>query len=94
MTLETWALAAALAANVVVGVGLVLAVYGLMERRVLYGAMAGLVLGGAIVYAEATVGADLFDLTFEEKRLLTMVAGVGAAVGIVGTLSLVKPEIE
>jgi len=94
MPLETWALALALVANVTVGVVLVLGVYGLMERRILYGAVGGLVIGAAVVYAEATIGADLFDLTFDEKRLVTMVAGVGAAVGIVGTLSTVKPEIE
>jgi hypothetical protein len=94
MALELPAMALALLANLAVGVGLVLGVYHLMERRVLYGSVGGLVLGAVIVYTEATVGAQLFDLTFSEKRLLIVVAGVGAALGIVGTLSLLKPEIE
>ncbi|WP_436908542.1 hypothetical protein [Halosimplex marinum] len=82
------------AANVAVGVGLVLVGYRLMERRVAYGSVGGLLLGGAVVYAEATVGARLFDLTFHEKRLLVVVAGVGAALGLVGALSVVRPELE
>lgn len=94
MALELWAVALALVANAAVGAGLVVGVYHLMERRVLYGSIGGLVLGAAIVYAEATVGAQLFDLAFAEKRMLVVVAGVGAALGIVGTLSVVKPEIE
>lgn len=94
MALGIPAVALALLANLAVGVGLVLGVYHLMERRVVYGSVGGLVLGAAVVYAEATVGARLFDLTFAEKRLLIVVAGVGAALGIVGTLSLLKPEIE
>lgn len=94
MALETWALVLALIANIAVGAGLVIGVYALMEQRVLYGSVGGLILGAVIVYAEATVGAQLFDLAFAEKRLLAVVAGVGAALGIVGTLSVVKPEIE
>jgi len=94
MALGIPAMGLALVANLAVGVGLVLGVYKLMEQRIVYGAVAGLALGAVVVYGEATVGAQLFDLTFDEKRLLVMVAGVGAALGIVGTLSLVKPEIE
>ena len=88
-------LALALFANVAVGVVLVLGVYGLMERRILYGAVGGLVIGAAVVYAEATLGADLFDLTFDEKRLVTMVAGVGAAVGVgLGVAVAVRVGVE
>ncbi|MFB6151296.1 MAG: hypothetical protein ABEJ40_05765 [Haloarculaceae archaeon] len=94
MPLELWAMALALLANVVLGVGLVVGVYSLMEQRVVYGSVGGLVIGAAVVYAEATLGARLFDLAFEDKRLLIVVAGVGAALGIVGTLSIAKPEIE
>lgn len=94
MALGLPAMALAVLANLAVGVGLVLGVYHLMERRVVYGSIGGLVLGAVVVYAEATLGAQLFDLTFAEKRLLVVLAGVGAALGIVGTLSVLKPEIE
>jgi len=94
MALGLPAMALAVLANVAVGVGLVLGVYHLMERRILYGSVGGLILGAVIVYTEATLGAQLFDLTFAEKRLLIVLAGVGAALGLVATLSLLKPEIE
>jgi len=94
MPLELWAIGLALVANIVVGTGLVLAGYRLMERRVVYGSVGGLLIGALIVYAEATIGAELFDLAFAEKRLLIVVAGIGAALGIIGTLSVVKPEIR
>jgi len=94
MALGLPAMALAAVANVAVGVGLVLGVYHLMERRVLYGSVGGLVLGAVVVYAEATLGARLFDLSFAEKRLLVVVAGVGAALGLVATLTVLKPEME
>jgi hypothetical protein len=94
MALELWAIGVAFVANAVVGVGLVLGVYQLMERRLLYGALGGLVLGAVIVYGEATIGRQLFDLTFGEKRTIIVVAGVAAALGLTGTLMTVKPEVE
>lgn len=93
MALDPWTIGVALIANLVVGAGLVFAVYGLMERRIVLGAIGGLVLGATVVYAEATVGAQLFDLTFGEKRLVIAVAGVGAATGISGTVLTIRPKI-
>ena len=94
MALELWAIGLAFAANVVIGAGLVFAVYGLMERRLVLGVLGGLALGAIIVWTQATVGEQLFDLTFEEKRNLIVTAGVGAALGLVGTMMTFKPEIE
>jgi hypothetical protein len=65
-----------------------------MERRIALGAVGGLVLAAVVVYGEATVGRQMFDLTFNEKRTIIMVAGVGAALGITGALMTFKPEIE
>jgi len=94
MALELWAIGVAFAANVVVGAGLVFAVYGLMERRLVLGVLGGLLLGALIVWTQATVGEQLFNLTFEEKRNLIVTAGIGAALGLVGTMITFKPEIE
>jgi hypothetical protein len=94
MTLELWAIGAAFTANLVVGAVLVFAVYGLMERRLALGVIGGLLLGAIIVWTQATVGEQLFDLTFEEKRNLVVTAGLGAALGLVGTMMTFKPEIE
>jgi len=94
MTLELWAFGLALGANLLVGAVLVFAVYGLMEQRLVLGAVGGLILGAVIVWTQATVGEMLWDLTFEEKRNIIVVAGIGAALGIVGTMTVFKPEIE
>lgn len=94
MALELWAIGVAFVANIVVGAVLVLAVYGLMERRLALGVLGGLLLGALIVWTQATVGEQLFDLTFEEKRNLIVTAGIGAALGLVGTMITFKPEIE
>jgi hypothetical protein len=94
MALELWAIGLAFAANVVVGAVLVFAVYGLMERQLALGVIGGLVLGAIIVWTQATVGEQLFDLTFTEKRNLVVTAGIGAALGLVGTMITFKPEIE
>lgn len=94
MALELWAMALALVVNLVLGVILVTGIFTLMEQRILLGAIAGLLLGGAIVYGEATIGAQMFSLTFDEKRLIVVLAGVGAALGISGTMLVFEPEIE
>lgn len=94
MTLEPWAFGLAFVANLLVGAGLVFAVYGLMEQRIVLGALGGLVLGAVIVWTQATVGEMLWDLSFEGKRNLVVVAGIGAALGLVGTMMTFKPEIE
>lgn len=93
MSLEPWALGLALIANLVIGIGLVVSVYRLMEQRFVLGAVGGLILGVIIVYAQATVGQQLFDLTFSEKRLIVVVAGIGASLGITGTMITFRPEI-
>jgi hypothetical protein len=94
MTLELWAFGLALGANLLVGAVLVFAVYGLMEQRLVLGAVGGLILGAVIVWTQATIGEMLWDLTFEEKRNIIVVAGIGAALGLVGTMTVFKPEIE
>ena len=94
MALPLWALALALIVNLILGAGLVLGVFTLMEQQILLGAIAGLVIGAIAVYAEATIGAQMFSLTFSEKRLIVVLAGIGAALGISGMMLAIEPEIE
>jgi hypothetical protein len=94
MTLGPLDFGLAFGANLVVAIGFVVVTYTLMERRLVLGAIGGLALGALIVWAQATVGEMLWTLTFEQRRNLIVVAGVGAGLGIVGTLMTLKPEIE
>lgn len=95
MTVELWAFGLAFGANLVIGAVMVLLAYGLMERHVLLGAVGGLALGAAIVGVQATAGNMMWDgLAFAAKRNLIVAAGVGAALGIVGTMMTVRPELE
>jgi hypothetical protein len=94
MTVELWAFGLAFGANLVIGAVMVFVAYGLMERHVLLGAVGGLALGAIIVWVQATAGQMMWDLAFEGKRNLIVAAGVGAALGIVGTMMTFKPELE
>lgn len=89
----TWVAGATIANAVVAGV-LVLAMYGLMERHVGLGAIGGIAVGAGVIYAEATLGEQLFTVTVSEMKLLVIAAAVGAAVGVTATVLTVKPEIE
>jgi drug/metabolite transporter (DMT)-like permease len=94
MTVELWAFGLAFGANLVIGAVMVFVAYGLMERHVLLGAVGGLALGAIIVWVQATAGQMMWDLAFEGKRNLVVTAGIGAALGLVGTMMTVKPELE
>jgi len=92
--LEGWMIGASFGANVALSAGLVVASYWLIERRIAYGVVGGLVLAAAIVWVEATVGQQVITLTFEQRRTIIVMAGIGAAIGIVGSMTLLKPEVE
>jgi hypothetical protein len=95
MTVELWAFGLAFGANLAIGAVMVFVAYGLMERHVLLGAAGGLALGAVIVGAQATAGNMIWDnLAFTAKRNLIVAAGVGAALGLVGMMMTVKPELE
>jgi hypothetical protein len=93
MALEPWTIGLVIIVNVLVGVGVIVSVYGLMERRIVLGAVGGLVLSTVVIYSETVVGEWLFDFTYGEIKLLVLVAGVGAAVGVTGTMLTLKPEL-
>jgi hypothetical protein len=94
MALGIWSMGLALSVNLALGVVLVLGIFTLMEQRILLGAVGGLVLGAAIVYGEITLGAQMYTLNFSEKRLIAVLAGIGAALGISGTMLVLKPDID
>jgi len=88
-----WLSAGVLALNVVIGVALVLGVFIFMERRIHLGAFGGLFAGAAVIYAEATIGERLLQVTVGEMKLLVLAAAFGAVLGVVGTVLTVKPEL-
>lgn len=100
MELAGWELAAidglvlAFIANLIIGVALVLIIYRLMEVRISVAIIGGLVLAAIIVVSQAIVGEQMFTLNFEERVSMIVVAGLGAMLGIAGTMSLLKPDIE
>ena len=100
MELAGWELAAleglvlAFLANIVIGVGLVLVTYRLMEIRIAAAIGGGLLLAAVIVITQAVVGEQLFTLNFEERVSMIVAAGIGGMLGISGTMSLLRPELE
>ena len=100
MELAGWELAAleglvlAFLANIVIGVGLVLVTYRLMEIRIAAAIGGGLLLAVAIVVSQAVIGEQLFTLNFEERVSMIVAAGIGAVLSITGTMSLLRPELE
>lgn len=80
--------------NVVLGAALVLGVFGFMERHITAGAAGGVIVGAAVIYAEATFGEQILQVTVQEMKLLVLWAAIGGVIGVVGVVLTVKPEIE
>lgn len=80
--------------NAVLGLALVVSVYRFMESRIVLGAVAGLVLGAAIIVAEVNLGELVFDLTYDEMRVLASTAAVGGVTGVTGTTLILKPSLN
>ena len=80
-------------ANLLLGAGLLLGVFKLMERRLRLGASTGIVVGTGVIYAQATLGERWLSVTVSEMKLLVIIACLGAVVGVVGTVLTVKPDL-
>lgn len=93
MEFMAWVVGATLL-NVVAAALLVLAMYSMMERHVGLGAMGGIGVGAAVIYAEATLGEQWFTVTVSEMKLLVVAAAVGAAIGVTATVVAVKPDLD
>lgn len=93
MTLGIATGALVFAANAVLGVVTVISVYNLMETNVALGAVGGLGVGVAVIYAEWQVGERMLTLTVNEMKILVVVAAIGAVAGVVGTMLTVEPDL-
>lgn len=92
MTVTPW-IAGAFLANLVIGAGLVVGVYTLMERQIAVGAVGGLAVGAGVIYAQATVGEQWLSPTVAEMKLLVLAAAVGAVGGVLGAVLVFEPEL-
>jgi len=92
MNVTLWT-AGVLVGNLALGVLLMLGVFSFMERRVSLGAVGGIVVGTGVIYAQATLGERLLEVSVAEMKLLVIAASLGAVLGVVGTVLLVEPDI-
>lgn len=92
MNIMLWS-AAVLVGNFVLGVLLLLGVFTFMERRVSLGALGGILVGTGVIYAQATLGEELLQISVAEMKLLVIAASLGAVLGVVGTVIVVEPDL-
>ena len=92
MSVAVWT-AGVFGLNLLLGVGLMLGVYAFMERKVTLGAIMGIAVGTGLIYAQATLGESWLQVTVSEMKLLVIAAAVGAVIGVVGTVLMVKPDL-
>lgn len=79
--------------NAVLGVLMVLAVFAFMERRIYIAAVGGVILGGAVIYGEATLGEQMLKITVEEMKILVISASMGAVAGVLAAVLTWEPEL-
>ncbi|MDB2242723.1 hypothetical protein [Halorubrum ezzemoulense] len=79
--------------NLVLGALLMIGVFSFMERRVSLGALGGIVAGTGVIYAQATLGERMLQVTVGEMKILVIGACLGAVIGVVGTVLVVKPDL-
>lgn len=79
--------------NAVLGSLLVLAVFTFMERHVPAGAVAGILLGTAVIWVEATYGETFFEVGVPGMKNLVLTAALGAVVGVTATVLVFEPDI-
>jgi hypothetical protein len=92
MSVTVWT-AGVFVLNLLLGIGLMLGVFSFMERRVTMGAVTGVVAGTGVIYAQATLGEQYLQVTVSEMKLLVIAAALGAVIGVVGTVLVVKPNL-
>lgn len=84
-------IAAVFGLHVVLGAIVVLSAYAAGSRGLVAGVLTGLVLGGAVILGDLTVGQDLLTVTVAEMKQLTIVAITGGALGVVPTALVFEP---
>lgn len=93
MSVSLW-MAGVFGINLLAGIVLVIGVYTFMEKRVTLGAVGGLVAGTGLIYAQATLGEKYLQVTVSEMKVLVLAAAVGAVIGVVGTVLVLKPDLD
>ena len=93
MSVIQWTVGA-FALNLLLGAVLLIGVYSFMERRVTLGAIGGVFAGTGVIYAQATLGEQYLQVTVSEMKLLVIAAALGAVIGVVGTVLVVKPNLQ
>mgnify|MGYP000137834843 CR=1 FL=1 len=93
MSVSLWT-AGEFGVNLLLGVVLIIGVFSFMERQVSLGAIAGVIAGAGVIYAQATLGEQYLQVTVSEMKILVIAAAVGAVLGVIGTVLVVRPEIE
>jgi hypothetical protein len=92
MNVTLW-IPAVLVLNLVLGGLLMIGVFSFMERRVSLGALGGIVVGTGVIYAQATLGEEMLQVTVGEMKLLVIAASLGAVIGVVGTVLAIEPDL-
>jgi hypothetical protein len=92
MSVPLW-IAGAFGVNLLAGIVLMIGVYSFMERQVTLGGVGGILAGTALIYAQATLGEQYLTVTVSEMKLLVIAAALGAVIGVVGTVLVVKPDL-
>lgn len=93
MSVTLWT-AGAFGINLLAGIVLVIGVYSFMERQVTLGAVGGVLAGTVLIYAQATLGEEMLTVSVSEMKLLVLAAALGAVIGVVGTVLVVKPDLQ
>lgn len=92
MSMTLWS-AGVFVLNLTLGIGLMLSVFKFMEHRISAGAIGGIAAGVVLIYAQATLGEEMLQVSVAEMKVFVIVASLGAVVGVVGTVLLVKPDL-
>lgn len=79
--------------NLILGALLMIGVFSFMERRVSLGALGGIVAGTGVIYAQATLGERMLQVTVGEMKILVIGACLGAVIGVVVTVLVLKPDL-
>lgn len=92
MSVTLWAVGVSVL-NLALGALLMLGVFKFMEHRVSLGASGGVVVGTVLIYSQATLGGEMLQVSVAEMKILVIAAALGAVVGVVGTVLVVKPDL-
>lgn len=91
--LNNLTIAAVFGLHVVLGTIVVLSTYAVGSRGLTPGLITGVLMGGAVIVGDLTVGQELLAVTYEEIRILTIAAAGGASLGIILTALVFEPGV-